>query len=101
MSSLNLNANDIVSNVTKKLNLQNVRGGRDQHGDYYLDGKYQFSVTMPNVHGGSGAISPLWLKVCRDSVRLTSSEYADLVRCPMKGEDYEKLIRERITSRSR
>ena len=27
---------------------------------------------------------------------LSASEYADLVRCPMEGDDYEKLIRKRF-----
>lgn len=99
MSSLNLTAKQIVSSVTKKLALTNVRGTREQHGDFFLDGKLQFTVTMPNIHGGSGSISSGWLKVCRDSVRLKTSEFADLVRCPMSGEAYEQIITEQIKSR--
>ena len=101
MSSLNLTAKQIVSSVTKKLAITNIRGTREQHGDFFLDGKLQFTVTMPNIHGGSGSISPLWLKVCRNSVRLKTSEYANLVRCPMSGEAYERIVREQIKSRLR
>ncbi|MFH1523738.1 MAG: hypothetical protein ABIF04_02130 [Chloroflexota bacterium] len=100
MSSLNLTANDIIANVTKKLNLINIQGTREQHGDYWLDGKFEFKVTMPNQHGGSGAISTGFLKVCRNSVFLSAPQYADLVRCPMSDKDYEKIIREKIASRS-
>jgi hypothetical protein len=99
MSSLNLTAKQIESSVTKKLALTNVRGTREQHGDFYLDGKFQFTVTMPNIHGGSGSISTGWLKVCRESTRLKTSEFADLVRCPMSGEAYEQIIRKQIRSR--
>lgn len=99
MSVLNLSAKQINQVVPKKLKLVNVRGTRERHGDYYLDGKFQFTVTMPNDHGGSGAISTGWLKVCRESVFLSAAEYADLVRCPMTDEDYEQLIRDR-TNRS-
>ena len=99
MSALNLSAKQINQNVPRKLKLVNLQGTREQHGDYYLDGKFQFKVTLPNEHGGSGSISTGWLKVCRDSVLLTTNEYADLVRCPMEGSKYEQLIRERIAAR--
>ena len=101
MSNLNLTAKQIYSSVTKKLKLKNVSGTRERHGEYYLDGKYQFKVTMPNEHGGSGSISTGWLKVCRQSVFLSTAEYADLVRCPMTAEQYEKLIREKIDARAK
>lgn len=96
MSTQNLSAKMINQSVPKKLKLQNVKGTREQHGEYYLDGKFMFKVTMPNIHGGSGALSTGFLKVCRDSVFLSASEYADLVRCPMDGDDYEKIIREKF-----
>jgi len=99
MSSLNLSAKQIVENVSKKLKLQNVKVTREITGDYFLDGKYQFRVTMPNIHGNKGAISTGWLKVCRNSVFLSAGEYADLVRCPMSGDEYEDLIKEKIALR--
>jgi hypothetical protein len=99
MSVLNLSAKEINQSVTKKLSLANLKGTRERHGDYYLDSKFQFTVTLPNVHGSGGSISPGWLKVCRESTLLNAAEYADLVQCPMEGDDYEKLIRERIASR--
>jgi len=99
MSELNLSAKQINGSVPNKLKLSNLRGTRERHGDYYLDGKFQFTVTLPNIHGGSGAVSPAWLKVCRDSVWLNALDYANLVRCPMEGNHYEKVIRERILGR--
>lgn len=100
MGYLNLSAKQIYRNVTRKLHLENVRSNREQYGDYYLDGKYQFTVKMPNIHGGSGSVTPGMLKMCRESVRLSTKEYANLVRCPMASENYDQLIRERIENRS-
>lgn len=100
MSTQNLSVKQINQNVPKKLKLVNLRSTRERHGDYYLDGKFQFRVTLPNEHGGSGAISPGWLRVCRESVFLSAMEYANLVRCPMESDDYEKLIRERFLNRT-
>ena len=99
MSMLNLSAKRINKSVAKKLRLVNLRGTRERHGDYYLDDKFQFTVTLPNEHGRRGTISPGWLKVCRESIFLNAAEYADLVQCPMKEDAYERLIRERIGTR--
>ena len=98
MSVLNLTARQINKSVPKKLSLQKLETTREQHGDYYLDGKYQFRVTMPNIHGGSGSVSTGMLKIARESVHLTSREYADLVRCPMTGEQYDEKMRDKLTS---
>ena len=101
MSLLNLTAKQIYDSVTKKLHLEHVKVSRETTGDYYLDGKYQFRVTMPNVHGGSGSVSTGWLKVCRESVFLSTAQYADLVRCPMTEEKYTEIIREKIAARKK
>ena len=99
MGFLNLTAKEIYHSLPKKLRLRNVRSNREQYGDYYLDGKYQFKVVMPNIHGGSGAVSRGLLKVCRGSVGLNTRDYFDLVRCPMTGEEYNGVIREKIRER--
>ena len=99
MGFLNLTAKEIYRSLPKKLRLRIVQSNREQYGDYYLDGKIQFKVVMPNIHGGSGAVSRGLLKVCRDSVRLNTRGYFDLVRCPMTGEEYDDIIREKIRER--
>ena len=95
---MNLDTKLIRKNIPKKLNLQNMRGGnRETYGDYYLDGKFEFRVTMPNIHGGSGKTpSPGLLKNCRSTIFLSTEQYARLVRCPMDGEEYEEIIRMKI-----
>jgi hypothetical protein len=93
MSVLNLNPREIQSNVIRKLSLRNVRSTRETYGDYYLDGKFQFRVTMPNIHGKNNSISDGMFKVCRDSVHLGSTQFSDLVRCSMRPERYEEIIR--------
>ena len=96
MSTQNLSAKQINKIVPKKLRLENLQSTRENHGDYYLDGKFQFKVTMPNIHGGSNTVSTGFLRVCRDTVHLTARQYADLVRCPMESEQYEGLIRDKF-----
>ena len=97
MSILNLSAKDINKEIPKKLKLENVGSNGEIYGDYYLDGKYQFRVKMPNIHGGSRkGLSLGLLRACRESVFLNASDYARLVQCPMSGEEYEEIIREKI-----
>jgi len=94
MSFLNLDAREIQKNVERKLELVNIiNGNQETYGDFFLDGKYQFRVTMPNIHGGSSkSISTGLLKSCRDSVYLNSKEYFNLVKCPLSREDYIEII---------
>ena len=95
---MNLTSKEVIRNVTKKLKLENIRSNREQYGDYILDGKMQFTVVLPNIHGGGGNLSPRMLKVLRDSVLLGQKDYYALVKCPMKGEEYEKIIRKKLSS---
>ena len=98
MSNLNLPARDIIRSVKRKLRLRDVTTTFEQHGDYYLDGKLELRVTLPNEHGGSStAVSPGVLKVCRESVLLNASEFARLIRCPMTAEEYDAHIRARLS----
>ena len=97
MSNLNLSARDIIRSLKGKLRLRDVTTTFEQHGDYYLDGKLELRVTMPNEHGGSSrSVSSGAMKVCRESVLLNASQFARLVRCPMTAEEYEAYIRVRL-----
>ncbi|MDK1080452.1 MAG: hypothetical protein QGD88_03145 [Anaerolineae bacterium] len=95
-SLLNITAKEIHKNVPKKLKLKNIREGREHYGDYYLDGQFQFQVTMPNIHGGKKTITPLLLRGCREKMYLNTKQYNDLVKCLMNADDYDALIREKI-----
>ncbi len=98
MSNLNLCAKEIQENVIKKLDLKDVyHGNRETYGDFYLDGVYQFRVTMPNIHGGSSkSISTGLIKRCRDTVYLNSQQYFNLVKCPLSREMYLELIYKKL-----
>ena len=94
MGNLNLSARDIHRSVKKKLRLRNVVTTTETFGDYYLDDKLELRVKLPNEHGGSGRpVSHGLLRACRETLLLTTSEFALLVRCPMSAEQYDNLIR--------
>lgn len=94
MGNLNLTDKEINKEVPNKLKLKDIRHGRERHGWYFLDEKPMFRVTMPNIHGKT--LSPGFLRQCRRSTRLTTQQYANLVRCPMSGKEYEKIIRGKL-----
>ena len=96
MSFLNLTAKEINDSLPGKLDLQNVTGNRERSGDFWLDGKFLFKVKMPNIHGGSGAVSPMLLKACRETVLLNARNYFNLVKCPLSGEEYGLIIRHKM-----
>jgi hypothetical protein len=96
MTRLNLPAKDVVDAVTDKLQLSNLRRTKEQFGDFCLDGKKQFTVKLPNVHGGNPNLSPGYQKAVRNRLRLTQAQFYDLVRCPMSRKDYENLIRSKL-----
>lgn len=96
MSNLNLTSKEINQIVPKKLELKNVHQGRERYGEFWLDGKFQFHVTLPNIHGGTTALSTGFLKQLRKSTFLTTQQYFDLVKCPLTGERYIEIIREML-----
>lgn len=78
-----------------KLDLHFGRRGRGPHEVYwyYLDGKKQFRVTLPNVHGGSGSLSTGFLKKVKNQLMLNNENFVDLVECPLTPEAYEEIVR--------
>ena len=66
---------------------------------YCLDGKKTLRVTLPNIHGGSGSVSPPFLSRIRDNLKLDSGQFEDLVECPLTAEDFERIIRAKLTPR--
>ncbi len=81
--------------VIGKLSLEPGQAKRSPHPIYwyYLDGKKQLRVTMPNQHGGAGSLSTGFIKSIQDSLKLTTRQLEDLVDCPLTAENFEILIR--------
>ena len=70
------------------------RGGKENTAWYVAGGKKLLRVTAPKSHKGNvptGTLSNI-----RNQVRLTNQQFADLVRCPMAGSDYEQLMLEKV-----
>jgi len=90
----NLKGKD-VRKVIKKLDLEPGNSKRSKHDQFWyrLDGKKVTKITMPNVHGGSGSMSTGFLKQIRKRLRLDTSQFEDLVDCPLSAEEYEGIAR--------
>ena len=62
---------------------------------YHLDGKRLFRVTTPKVHQGS-SVPPGTLNQIKLSLKLSTSEFRDLVGCHLSGPGYDALIRKKV-----
>ena len=60
---------------------------------YYLDGRKQLRVTMPNQHGGAGTLSTGFIKSIQDNLKLTTRQFEELVDCPLSAAEYETIVR--------
>ena|SRR4030067_467809 len=95
----NITLRNLTDGVVDKLSLvpsQTKR--RSPHPVYWyvLDGKKVLRITLPNVHGGSGAISTGFLRQIREQLMLTTQQFEDLVGCPITAEQFEAIIREKL-----
>lgn len=95
----NITSKDLDKGVAQKLKLVAAESKRSRERKfwYVLDGEKQFSVTLPNIHGGSSSVSPGYIQSVKRSLRLPDNdEFVDLVSCKKSAEDYEIYIRERL-----
>ena len=94
MSWQNITAKDLQK-VVRKLSLERGAGKRSAHPVYwyYLDGKKTLRVTLPNIHGGSSAVSTGFLDHVRENLRVTRPQFVNLVDCPLSAEEYEQIVR--------
>lgn len=103
MRWLNITSRQLDS-IAAKLSLEPVkRQRRAPHPVYwyYLDGKKTLRVTFPNIHGGSGSVSPPFLKRIRDSLKVDSEQLEGLAECPLGAAEYEAIVRAKFSTRSR
>ena len=97
----NLRAKEL-HNLVRKLDLEATkRKRRSPHPIfwYYLDGKREIRIKLPNVHGGSGSLSTGFIKGIQNSLRLKTDQFEDLVECPLSAEEFEALIRKQLAGR--
>lgn len=97
MSFLNINARELRK-VIRKLSLEKSEARRAKHPIYwyYLDGKRVLRITFPNEHGGSGGVSSGFLNQIRNSFKITSDQFTDLVDCSLSAQAYEEIIRDKL-----
>jgi hypothetical protein len=85
--------------VIRKLALEKTQArSHDEVYWYYLDGKKQLRVTMPNRHGSSKSLSTGFIKSIRDDLLLSTREFEDLVDCPLTAEKFEEIVRLRSST---
>lgn len=87
--------------IIKKLDLEKTKAGsRDEVYWYFLDGKKQLRIIMPNQHGGSGSLSTGFIKSIMINLHLKSDQLQELVDCSLSADQYEKIIREKLMLQS-
>jgi hypothetical protein len=83
----------VTSALEDKLGLD-FRQGKDRSAWFILDGKKRLRVTLPKTHSGDLAVGTL--RAIRKQLTLATSEFVDLVSCPMTGPDFVELARQKI-----
>lgn len=70
------------------------RETRERNAWYYLDGKAVFPIQAPRVHQGVVPIGTV--NSIRQGLQLNTSDFQDLIACPLTATDYERIIREKL-----
>jgi predicted RNA binding protein YcfA (HicA-like mRNA interferase family) len=83
----------VTSALEEKLGLD-FRHGKDRSAWFVLEGKKRLRVTVPKTHSGDLAVGTL--QAIRKQLKLATTEFLDLVSCPMTGPDFEELVRQKI-----
>jgi hypothetical protein len=92
VSLLNFSKQQLTRAFIKKINLS-FRAGKERNAWFELDGRKILRVTMPK---GRGPLTPGTARAIQDQVKLSTQEYADLIKCPLLGKDYEVIIRKKM-----
>ena len=68
--------------------------GTHQKGHIFLNGKPVGKVKIPNNH--SNIMKETKSKFIAQSLKLEPREFNDLIKCPLKGAEYFKILKKRI-----
>lgn len=94
MGLLNVDYGQVTRALERKVGLR-FRSGRERVAWYVLEDKILFTVHVPKKHRGdlpAGTAAGI-----RNDLKLTTSQFRQLVACPISGTDYERIIRQKIT----
>lgn len=91
MSVRNLRKQEVRRAVDTKCPGEHRSGGEENF-PIYIDGKWVSNVTVPL---GSGPLLPGTAHSIRKQLKLTTPQFTDFVKCPLRGPAYEQLLREK------
>ena len=81
----------IRKRIKSKINpVVNKRRSKHEKGKIYLDGKVVAIVKIPNSH--NRVMKQSKSKYIASDLRLTDDEFNDLIDCPLKRDDYYKIL---------
>jgi hypothetical protein len=86
---LNYTKQEVAHAINKKIG-SNPRSKTENNVWYILDGKKVLRVTYPH---GNGVLPPGTTNSIISQLKLTKSQFKDLVRCPLTTIGYEKIVR--------
>lgn len=93
MGLLNVDYGKVTRALERKVGLS-FRGRKERVAWYVLNGKRRFRVRAPKKHPGD--LPPGTAGSIKSQLKLTTSQFRQLVACPISGAEYEELIRQKI-----
>ena len=94
MGLLNVDYGAVTRALERKVGLD-FRSGKERVAWYVLEGKKRFRVRAPKKHRGD--LRPGTAAGIKNDLKLTTTQFRQLVSCPISGTDYERIIRQKIT----
>ena len=96
MKNSSFNTNDIKKRCEKKLDIE-FRKRKEFNGWYLLAGIKTVRITIPK---GRKFIPPKTYKSMATQLKLTVSQFDDLLECPLSHDEYKKLLKKLFKKRS-
>jgi hypothetical protein len=91
MKNTSFHTNDVKKCCEDKLEID-FRKGKEFNGWYYIDNKKAARITIPK---GKKPIPPKTYKSMALQLKLNSSQFDDLLTCPLSRQGYDKILKEK------
>jgi hypothetical protein len=69
-----------------------IKDSRDRHAQFFEGGKL---IIVTKRSHGSGKLDGNIPHMIRQQMRLNEAQFADLIACPLRREDYVKILKEK------
>lgn len=86
---LNFQKQDVAHAIENKLSAK-PRSKTEKNVWYTLDNKKMFRITYPHGHG---TLPKGTAKSIINQLKLSNTQFKDLIACPMSASDYQEIIR--------